>query len=144
VNTETIWAVVGLILVIADVVFGTFFILFVGAGALLTALLIWMGVLPAADPTWHWVVFAVLSTLGLVLFRKKVVALFGRGGEDKYDEHRGQKVTVAQSIPENGMGRAMYRGAEWPAKTVDGTALDAGKSAVIRNNDGITLEIEAI
>lgn len=141
-NTETIWAVVGLLLIIADLIFGTFFILFVGAGALVTAILVWTGVL--VDPTWQWIVFAVVSTLGLVLFRNKLVKAFGRGAKDTYDEHRGQRVVVAENIPANNTGRVSYRGAEWPAKTSDGSALEAGRSAVIKNYDGIILEVEAI
>ncbi|MBS3914557.1 MAG: NfeD family protein [Bacteroidetes bacterium] len=140
-NHETYWAVAGLILVIADLVFGTFFILFVGLGALITALLTWTGLLP--DLTWQWIVFAGTSTLGLLLFRKKLVAAFGKGAGVKYQEHIGHVVVVAVDIPENGEGRVNYRGAEWNAITTDKKALPAGSKAIIRNFDGIVLEVEA-
>lgn len=140
-STEIWWAVAGLAMVIADLIFGTFFILFIGAGALITALCIWIGIIPASDPTWQWVLFAVSSTLGLILFRKKLVNIFGRGAADKYDEHRGQKVSVTEDIPENGNGKVNYRGAQWIARSADGSAIAAGKTAVISQVDGIILEV---
>ncbi|MCC7299075.1 MAG: NfeD family protein [Bacteroidia bacterium] len=136
-NIETIWLIAGLIMVIADLLFGTFFILFVGAAALITGMLIWMGILP--DPTWQWVVFAVVSTLGLVLFRKKLVQIFGKGSGDLYQEHRGQKVQVIETIPVNGKGRVNYKGADWYAKSNDEQPIEAGDTAVVQQLDGIVL-----
>lgn len=140
-SPEVWWAVVGLVMVIADLIFGTFFILFVGAGALITALFVWVGIIP--DPTWQWVLFAVSSTLGLVLFRKKLVDRFGRGGEDKYNEHIGQKVVVAEEIHPNRTGKVSYRGALWIAKSSGDEILPVGKSVTIAKADGIILEVRS-
>jgi inner membrane protein len=139
-SAEIWWGVAGVAMIIADLVFGTFFILFVGAGALITAILIWAGVLP--DPTWQWVVFAATSTAGLVLLRKRLVTAFGRGSKDEYDEHRGQKVQITEDIPANGIGRVSYRGATWQARSVNGESIPSGTNAIIRKTDGIILEIE--
>ncbi len=39
-SEPTVWGIAGLIMIIADVVLGTFFMLFLGGGALLTAILV--------------------------------------------------------------------------------------------------------
>lgn len=140
-NIETVWALAGVILIIADLIFGSFFILFVGAAALVTSGLVLIGVLP--NPTWQWVVFAVLSTLGLVLFRNKLVNAFGKGSKDIFDEHKGQKVHVIRTISHNSEGRVLYRGVEWYARTEDGSIINEGDYAIVQKTDGITLVVTA-
>lgn len=134
------WAVAGLLLIIADVVFGTFFMLFLGMGAILTALAVAIG-LPNDLIAAQWLIFAVTSALGLILFRKKLVRSFGKESGSRYEEHVGQHVEVTTDIPHNGQGRVKYRGAEWPAITEDGSALSAGHKATITSTDGIILQV---
>lgn len=138
---EIWWALVGIVMVIADLIFGTFFILFVGAGAIITSILIWAGILP--DPTWQWVVFAVISTLGLVLFRNKLVSIFGKGAKPRYDEHVGQIVIVTEIIPTQGMGKVNYRGAAWQARSADQIEHSVGSRVKITQVDGIVLSVSA-
>jgi inner membrane protein len=143
VNTETIWAIAGVGMIIADLLFGTFFILFTGAAALITALLIWTGILPQ-DPTWHWVSFAVLSTLGLLLFRKKLSSLFGKDGKETYDDHKGQIVVVKDTILAHSRGKVMYRGTEWYAQSENALEITTGTEVIIVATEGITLIVKPI
>lgn len=136
---EIIWGAVGLLLIIADVVFGTFFMLFLGAGALITAGLTWAGILP--DPTYQWLVFGGTSVLGVLLFRKKLLQAFGPGSNEKYNEHTGQQVEVTEDIPLKGTGKVKYRGTEWLARSHDGKVIPAGEKVMITGNDGIILEV---
>lgn len=140
-NSETIWALAGVVLIIADLLFGSFFILFVGAAALITSLLVLLGILP--DPTWQWVVFATVSTLGLLLFRNKLVRFFGKGAQETFDEHKGQRVLVTETIPAHGNGHVMYRGVKWYAKSKDGSSIEEGNYAIVQYLDGITLIVVA-
>lgn len=140
-SVETTWAVAGLLLIIADVVFGTFYMLFIGAAALITALLVWLKVLP--NESVQWLVFAVISIASVILFRKKLVTAFGKDGADKYVEHAGQKVNVLEAIPAHGIGKVTYKGSQWQAKTQDGTALEANSQAEIVTMDGIILIVKA-
>jgi inner membrane protein len=139
-SNEIIWGAAGILLIIADVVFGTFFMLFLGISALITGALVWSGALP--NPTWQWLTFAVLSSLGVILFRKKLVKSFGPSNEDRYQEHTGQKVQVVEEIPSNGTGRVLYRGAEWPATSRNGETIEKGTTAIIVKNEGITLIVD--
>lgn len=140
-NEATVWGVVGLVMVIADVVLGTFFMLFLGGGALLTAVLVMAGV---QEPVTQWLAFAAFSALGVLLFRKKLVSAFGPKKNDRYIEHVGQKVRVVEAIQANGQGRVIYRGSEWPARTGDGSAMESGQTAEITATDGILLTVAPI
>ncbi|MBL7812323.1 MAG: NfeD family protein [Bacteroidetes bacterium] len=141
-STELYWAAAGIGLIIADVIFGTFFVLFLGASALVTALLVWTGLLP--DPALQWLVFAIVAAAGVLLFRKKLLKSFGPGHGSNFNEHLGQQVVVSSHIPANGQGRVSYRGTEWPASTMDGSALEEGAKGIVRHTDGILLKIEQV
>lgn len=139
---EIMWGAAGALLIIADVVFGSFFMLFLGAGALITGALVWAGLLP--DPAWQWIVFAAVSGIGVLAFRKKLLAWFGPDSNNKYNEHAGQRVEVVETIPAQGNGKVKYRGTEWLASSKNGVEIGAGSAAVITGNDGIVLEVEAV
>jgi membrane protein implicated in regulation of membrane protease activity len=79
--------------------------------------------------------------LGVILFRKKLLAAFGPRKNERYVEHIGQKVRVVDAIAAHGQGRVLYRGSEWPARTADGSALDADSAAEITATDGILLTV---
>jgi inner membrane protein len=138
-DEATMWGVAGLLLIIADVVLGTFFMLFLGGGALLTAVLVLSGI---TEPAVEWMSFALFSALGVLLFRKKLLSSFGPSRNNRYVEHVGQKVVVVQEIPAGGIGRVVYRGSEWPAKSVDGSTLAEHAGAIIQNTDGIMLLVK--
>jgi membrane protein implicated in regulation of membrane protease activity len=140
-SEPTIWGIAGLIMIIADVVLGTFFMLFLGGGALLTAVLVIAGV---HDPVAQWLAFGGFSAMGVILFRKKLLTAFGPRKNERYVEHIGQKVRVVDAIPAHGQGRVLYRGSEWPARTADGSALDADSAAEITATDGILLTVAPI
>lgn len=131
------WGSAGLILIIADVVFGSFFMLFLGVGALVTGAAVWSGML--ANPVYQWLCFALVSLSGVISLRKTLISRFGSKSATGYDEHTGQRVLVCEAIPAGGSGRVMYRGAEWPARTLDGSALEQHKHALIHALDGIVL-----
>lgn len=135
------WGSAGLILIIADVVFGSFFMLFLGVGALVTGAAVWSGTL--ANPVYQWLCFALVSLSGVISLRKPLIHRFGSKSAKGYDEHTGQRVFVCEAIPAGGSGRVMYRGAEWPARTLDGSALGQNSHALIHALDGIMLIVIA-
>lgn len=137
-SPELMWGAIGLALVILDMLFGSFYLLFLGLGALVTALSTWLGF--TVDPTWQWTTFAVVSILGILLFRKRLVKHFGPGG-DRYTEHVGEKVKVIQDVTAKD-GKVMYRGAEWQARSKDGALIPVGEDARILKTDGIVLVVE--
>lgn len=138
---EIIWGAAGLALIIVDLVFGTFFMLFLGGAALITAAMVWAGLLP--EPTYQWLVFAGISALSMLLFRKKLVEQFGAGNKSAYNEFEGQIVDVVEDIHPPDAGRVKFRGAEWIAKSSDNTSIAAGSKAEITAADGIILMVKS-
>lgn len=140
-DAAVFWGSAGLLLVIVDVAFGSFFMLFLGAGALITGALAWGGILAA--PVHQWLCFAATSSAGVLFLRKALIRRFGAQSTPRYDEHTGQRVLVCEAIPAGGSGRVIYRGAEWPARTYDGSAMPKDTHALIQSMDGIVLVVKA-
>lgn len=138
-SADVTWGAIGLLLIIADVVFGTFFVMFLGAGALITATILWMGI--PMNTASQWLTFSGLSTMGVVLLRKKLMQWFGPSKEERFEEHKGQTVLVTESITPAKPGKVKYRGAEWQAATNNDDSFDKGENAVITHLDGIVVYI---
>jgi len=138
-NDEIMWGATGLSLIIADVLFGTFFVLFLGFAALLVAVFAWTGLL--TNPLYQWVLFAVFSSAGVILGRAKLQQWFGPGKEDKYNEHQGHFVEVVEAIEGNKQGKVKYRGTEWLAVSNTAESFSIGETAQIAKLDGIVIYI---
>ena len=104
-----IWATVGIVLIIADLLTATFFLFFLGLGALVTALCTWTGITGGING--QLICFAVSSLVTMVLFRRMVKQMFGKhGGEAEYSQLVGQKGYVSAAIPAGHEGKVSYRG----------------------------------
>lgn len=139
ISDEIYWGAGGLALIIADVLFGTFFVLFLGISALIIGALTWAGVLN--DTLYQWLLFAAISILGVVLFRSRLLLWFGPGKDDKYNEHQGHNVEVIDSMEGSKQGKVKYRGTEWMAVSASGETFLPGETAVIDKLDGIVIYI---
>ncbi|MEK0420299.1 MAG: hypothetical protein RLZZ161_150 [Bacteroidota bacterium] len=138
-NAEIIWGSAGLLLILADVIFGSFFVMFLGVGALITASLIWMGV--PMNTTTQWLTFSAISSMGVLLLRKKLMHWFGPSEEERFEDHKGQTVAVIEEVAPGKTGKIKYRGAEWQGATTGDDSIQAGENAVITHLDGIIVYI---
>jgi membrane protein implicated in regulation of membrane protease activity len=138
-SADLIWGAAGLLLVIGDVVFGTFFVMFLGAGALITATLLWAGI--PLSPTSQWLIFSGVSAIGVILLRKTLLKWFGPSEEERFQEHKGQAVIVLEDVAPGKNGKVKYRGTEWQAALADGDAIQPGETAYITHMDGIVVYI---
>ena len=136
-----IWLIVGLLMLVAELVSVALVFVFFAAGALLTALLASLGVLPSLE--WQLLGFSVISVLSLVLLRKHAKKLFHPHGKlQEYNEYAGETAMVIKDIPATGEGKIFYRGAEWTALSARHTAIEAGSKVIIRRTEGIKLVVE--
>jgi len=138
-SAEMMWGAAGLLLIIADVVFGTFFVMFLGAGALITGGLLWMGI--SMNSTAQWLTFSAISALGVLLLRQKLLHWFGPSREERFEEHKGQTVVVVEEVSQGKTGKVKYRGAEWQSATTEADTLSVGENAIITHLDGIVVYI---
>ncbi len=135
-----IWTILGVLLLVAEILAVSFFFMFFGVGALATALFTYLGICP--DLFSQLVVFALVSVSSILLFRKQVLELFHKKGEN-FKEIIDEKATVSTEIPQNGTGKVFYRGADWLAESIDNQAIASGVTVKIKKIDGIKLLVSS-
>ena len=138
-----IWVLVGLGLLTAELVTpGGFFAIFFGIAALAVGVLVALGVVPSE--AMQWLLFSVLSVVGVVLFRQPIMKAMKLDQDKKpVDSIAGAEALVLEEVGPGGTGKAELRGATWTART-DGTAtLAKGQRCRVRRVEGLTLWLEA-
>ena len=119
--------------------------LFLGIGALATALLLQLGIIETR--TSQYMVFAIVSLLTLLLARKQFkrwfVGFTASKGESKSQLQRdiGNRVTVIADF-QQGQGRVTLNGVSWDAESEE--ALKTGEVAWVTANEGIHLKVSRL
>jgi membrane protein implicated in regulation of membrane protease activity len=135
-ETYLLWAVVGIVLVIVEMLTGTFYLLVLGLAALAAAAAAYLG-----QSFWvQAVVVAAVAVVGVILikrFRGSVQTVAEQGLDI------GQAVMLDAWISEaDGLARVKYRNAQWEAQ-VTGERVPDGKVFYIHAVDGNTLQVSA-
>jgi membrane protein implicated in regulation of membrane protease activity len=137
------WIVIGGLLLGAELFFieAEFYLVFIGVAAILSGLL----ALNAPDlPLWtEWIVFAVLSIVSMVLFRRRVYAALRPQVADRKDDLVDERIRIADDLAPNAECRVAHRGTTWNARNVGATSIASGAMARVVGVDGITLRIQA-
>ena len=130
-NLETImqdyliWTILGFVLVIVELMTGTFYLLVLGVGALFAALAAWLG----APFLIQVAVAGVIASVGTWLVQKWH-ATQRKDGDQSNTLDVGQMVTVTNWINRaEGMLRVKYRGTDWDARIKPGDLVAAGAEA---------------
>lgn len=130
-----LWAAAGLILVIAELVTGTFYLLMLGIAALAAAAVAFFGL-------GFWgqaIVSAVIAVLGVIWIHQR------RSGMEPpvmSSPDVGQPVTWESWLNERDrLARVRYRGASWDARVIGTDPLQPGDMLYIKAVDGNTLEV---
>ncbi len=132
-----LWAVTGIVLIIVEMLTGTFYLLVLGLAALAAAAVAYLG-----QSFWvQAVVVAAVSVIGVILvkrFRGAVQPAANQGLDI------GQTVMLDAWISEaDGLARVQYRNAQWEAQ-VTGERVPGGKVFYIHAVDGNTLRVSAV
>jgi len=138
------WLVLGALLLAAEmfVIDAQFYLVFVGVAALIVGL---FGVASVAlSPVVEWLLFAALSLVTMVAFRRRVYEL-ARGRVGKVEERLtlGDRVHIPHRLQPGHTCRVSYKGSTWDARNIDSSDIPAGTDAVIAAVDGLTLQIRA-
>jgi len=135
-----VWLSVGVLLVAAEIVAPGFFLIWIGAAAIVTGVLAW--VLPLGIPL-QLGIFAVLAIVALYGGRRWLKANPITTTDPNLNQrgHRliGEVLTVTQAI-EDGRGRAKVGDGEWPVHGPD--AAEGTKVRVVSADRGV-LVVEA-
>jgi inner membrane protein len=133
------WLFGGLLLVGLEVIVPGGVLAPLGLGALLIALLVWLGVLDQWIPAFTaW----FIASLGFILVFRFAMGRIMPGEEEHSptDEDAAafdRIVDVTESIAKGGLGRIEFQGSSWPARCYE-TALPAGAKAKLFYRDGLT------
>jgi membrane protein implicated in regulation of membrane protease activity len=135
------WALVGLILLIAELATVSFILCFIGMGALIVAATTWIGLTPSFSS--QLIVFSASSLALLFLLRKTAKKLFA-GHADVPPDYAGQKVAVVKPIPAGGEGTVRYRGSDWIAFSDTNRTIPEGATVQIETIEGIRVKVKLV
>lgn len=136
-----IWAIIGVLLIIAELTTLTFILVFLGIGAVATAITTAVGLTP--DINSQLALFAVISILTMLFFRKVAKRSF-LGISDMMPEYAGQKIKVIKSIPAGKEGQVEYRGSPWTAYSDFSETISEGATVEIIAIDGVRVKVKPI
>lgn len=141
--TEAIvWLVIGIVLILSELLATSIVAVFLGVGALVTALLLQIGIIETRAE--QYLVFGVVSLASLLLSRKHfkrwLVGFTASKGETRSEFQRdiGDRVTVLADFHQ-GVGRVTLNGVSWDARSDED--LKAGDAAWVIANEGIHLVV---
>ena len=137
----TVWAIIGVALIIIELMSFSFVFVFFGAGAIIVSLTTWVGLTPGLPS--QLAVFSVSSLFMLLVLRKTAKELFF-GSHDVAPDYKGQKVKVVKAIPAGGEGAISYRGSEWIAFSKSAGQIPEGSTVEILSLDGIRAKVKHV
>ena len=131
-----IWLIVAFIVLIVELMSGTYFLLALAGGAALTSIATWWATPSLTTQLFTFAVASALTYMLLLSFRKKKEV----ANTDGTTHMIGQHVQVIEAI--NPQGRVKYKGVLWQAKSED--SIEKGSFAEIIAIDGSTLTVKAL
>jgi membrane protein implicated in regulation of membrane protease activity len=138
-----IWVLLGLALLVVELVTpGGFFAIFFGIAAVLVGVLVGLGWV--SQGTTEWLLFSVLSVLGVAVFRRPLLRTLKLDQAKKpVDAIAGEEAVVVEEVPPGGVGKAELRGATWTARTEGSAGLGKGRRCKVERVEGLTLWLKA-
>jgi membrane protein implicated in regulation of membrane protease activity len=142
ISPPAVWALLGVLLILAEFAFPGVILVFFGIAALLIGLALWFGI--AMSLNMQILLFGVLAVGLLVLARKRVKNWFRGKSEHASD---GIEVlvpgtgVVAQEDFVDGVGVVTYRGARWNAECEE--PVTAGQRLWITGRHGLVLNVSS-
>lgn len=130
----TLWMILGVILLVAEMLTGTFVLVFIALGCFIAAL---VAITAPLNLVAQITACTLVALLGVFALRKPLQRKLLKS--ESFQADIGQVVAVTVSIPAQQENRINYQGTTWSAKNVDDTDLNAGDHALIVGLDGHTL-----
>lgn len=138
------WISVGVLLLAAEMfaIDAQFYLIFIGAGAILVGLGLQLGI---DLPVWgQWLSFAVISLISMFTLRKHLYGKLRGRAVGTVDSAIGSRVSLRESLEPGATCRMEYRGSTWTALNVGEKTIPADSGAVIDAVDGLTLRIRIV
>jgi membrane protein implicated in regulation of membrane protease activity len=132
------WVIGGVLLLAAEltVVNAQFYLVFAGAAAVVTGLIVWVS---PALPLWcHWALFALLALLSSLTFRGRTYAYF-LGHLPHVNAGPTGVLTLPSPLPPGASCQAEHQGCFWTVRNDSDSQLSAGARVRIAAVQGLTL-----
>ena len=135
------WIVIGTLIFCAELfaIDAQFYLIFVGAGALIVGVVGLAGLELA--PWGQWLLFAVLSIASLVVFWRRLYDKMRGEAPPVSDAVIGEDVLLEKELQPGETCRTEYRGTTGTAKKGGDQPIPAGQQAMIEAMDGLTLHV---
>jgi membrane protein implicated in regulation of membrane protease activity len=135
------WVVIGVLLLGAELVLvdAAFYLVFIGVAAVLVGLLGSASL--SGPPAVQWTIFALISVVLLVAFRKRVYGLVRGTSAPGHQALVGDLAIAQEAIAPGRQGRAELHGSVWSARNVGNAPLEPGQSARVEGVEGLVLRI---
>jgi membrane protein implicated in regulation of membrane protease activity len=137
------WITVGALLLGSELTFvnAQFYLVFIGAAALVVGILDLAGVLLAV---WiEWSLFALLAGVSLIAFRRRVYERIRGTLPDVKMGPKGESVVLPTELSPGETCRLEFRGCSWSAVNGGRSVIAAGERARIDRVEGLTLVVHA-
>ncbi len=132
------WAIIGLVLVITELLTGTFYLLMLGIAAFGAALAVWLG-LEFGGQALVFLVVAGIGCYGVHVYRAKNQA------QQMAPIDAGMPASFESWVDAGSrLARVRYRGASWDARVEGADAVEPGAMLVVLAADGNTLKVAKI
>jgi membrane protein implicated in regulation of membrane protease activity len=135
------WIAVGAILLVSEMAFvdAQFYLVFVGASALVVGFLDLAGLLPAV---WmQWLLFSALAAFSMVTFRQRIYDRMRRKLPSMQQGPAGETVVLPAELKPGETCRLEYCGSSWNAVNGGKSLIAAGQRARIDRVNGLTLVV---
>jgi membrane protein implicated in regulation of membrane protease activity len=135
------WCIIGTLLLGAELfaIDAQFYLVFIGAGAIVVGL---VGLIGVDLPSWaQWLLFAALSITAMVTVRRQLYEKLRHRPLGRVDTDVNRRILVSQDLAPGKACRVEYRGSGWTAINVGDQVIPAGTDASIDAVDGVTLHV---
>ena len=133
------WIIAGFLLVIVELLTGTFYLLVIGVGAFAGALVSWAG----GSYFVQAVGACAVALVGTWVVRRWHKSHQKAGVKGNLLDLGQPVVLESWTDAAGGLARVKYRGASWDAKVADGSRPEAGATLYVTGQDGNTLLVGA-
>jgi hypothetical protein len=136
-----IWIVLGAVLLAAELFWidAEFYLVFLGVAAIAVGFLDVAGL---GAPAWaEWLVFAALSVVTLLGFRRRLYARLKPLAAGIADALVGETGVAREALPPGAQGAAELRGTTWTAQNVGPEPIPAGARVRVERSEGLVLKV---
>jgi membrane protein implicated in regulation of membrane protease activity len=135
------WIAVGAVLLGSELAFidAQFYLVFVGASAIVVGFLSLAGVLP--EPWMQWAMFGALAVVLVVVFRRRIYTRLRKNIPDMTFGPVGGTLVLSTALQPGESCRLEYCGSSWNATNGGESIILAGQRARIDRVSGLTLVV---